>query len=74
MLVKVKGNPFNISIIQAYAPTTDADDEEIEEFYDKLDQAYKQCKSAKIQIVMGDINAKIGRGKEVPVAGPFLSR
>lgn len=71
MLVKIKGNHFNINIIQAYAPTADAEIEKVEEFYESLDRAYKQCKSSEIKIVMGDINAKIGKGRELNIVGEF---
>ena len=37
ILAKYKGGPVDILIIQVYAPTTAADDEEIEQFYDELD-------------------------------------
>ncbi|XP_069980154.1 craniofacial development protein 2-like [Penaeus vannamei] len=72
ILVKIKGNPFNISIIQAYAPTSDADDE-IDSFFfnETLDKAYNQYKSTEVKIVMGDINAKVGKGKVGSIVGPF---
>nr|XP_027207168.1 craniofacial development protein 2-like [Penaeus vannamei] len=71
ILVKIKGNPFNISIIQVYAPTSDADDDEIDGFNETLDKAYSQCKSTEDKIVMGDINAKVGKGKVGSIVGPF---
>ena len=43
MLVKLKGRPFDVSVIQCYAPTADSADEEIEKLYDQLDEAMKQC-------------------------------
>lgn len=71
ILVKIKGNPFNVSIIQTYAPTGDADESEVNAFYETVDQAYRQCKSEEIKIVMGDMNAKVGRGKTANIVGPF---
>ena len=62
LLIKIKGRPFNVCIIQAYAPTADSSEEDIEDFYGQLDQAKKQCKSQDILIVMGDFNAKVGKG------------
>ena len=41
MLVKIKGRPFNMAIIQVYAPTSESDDEEIDHFYEDLDNAKK---------------------------------
>ena len=71
LLVKLKGQPFNIVVIQAYAPTTGADDDEIDNFYEKLDTAKAQCKSQDVIIVMGDFNAKIGEGREEDIIGPY---
>jgi len=59
ILVKLQGKPCDISIIQCYAPTSDYDDVAIANFYEQLDEAYKQCKSQAIIYVMGDFNAKV---------------
>ena len=71
LLVKLKGNPFNVSIIQAYAPTSTSSRATIEDFYRNLNQAYHQCSSQEIKIVMGDMNAKVGEGKVANIVGPF---
>lgn len=71
MLIKLKGQPFNIAVIQVYAPTSEANDEEIADFYEKLDAAKSQCKSQEVVIVMGDFNAKIGEGREEDIVGPY---
>ena len=63
ILAKFDNKHFNISVIQVYAPTQDATEEEQEEFYDQLDKARRHCRSQEIIIVMGDLNAKIGKGK-----------
>ena len=60
MLVKLKGKPFDISIIQVYAPTADKSEEEHEQFYNDLEMAKSQCKSQDIVIVIGDFSAKVG--------------
>ncbi|MCT5353407.1 hypothetical protein LZK34_32795 [Pseudomonas aeruginosa] len=41
VLVKLKGQPFNLSIIQVYAPTSEHTDEEMEAFYEDLEKARK---------------------------------
>ena len=71
ILVKIRGNPFNTAIIQVYAPTGAHSDQEIEQFYADLDSAMKQVGSQDIRIVMGDLNAKIGQGREGEVVGPW---
>ena len=51
MMMKLKGLHFNINVIQVYAPTAQSEDEEIERFYDDLDNARRQCKSQEVVIV-----------------------
>ena len=70
VLVKLKGHPFNMSIIQVYALTSEHTDEEIEAFYEDFDKAKRQCKSQEIVLVMGDLNAKVGKGKVGNTVGP----
>ena len=60
IIVKLFSKPFNLSIIQVYAPTSANSEEEIEAFYNDLDDAYKQCDSQEMIVVMGDLNAKVG--------------
>ena len=62
-VVKLHAQPFNLSIIQAYAPTSTASDAELEKFYLALNQAKKQCKNNEITVVMGDLNAKVGASR-----------
>ena len=59
-----------MSIIQVYAPTSEHTDEEIEAFYEDIDKAKRQCKSQEIVLVMGDLNAKVGKGKMGNTVGP----
>ena len=59
LLVRIHGKPFNLSIIQIYAPTSVSSEEEIEDFYSDLEDAYKKCGNQEIVIVMGDLNAKV---------------
>ena len=67
MAVRLKGKPFDISLMQCYAPTADNTDDEIDRFYDQLDKAIKQCRSQDIRIVMGDFNAM----RDGRAVGPF---
>ncbi|BFZ16297.1 hypothetical protein BsWGS_19336 [Bradybaena similaris] len=60
LLVKLIGRPFNINIIQIYAPTGESSDDSIEEFYNDIESALKKCKDSEITIIMGDFNAKVG--------------
>ena len=56
-----EGSPFQITIVQAYAPTSDYGDNEIEEFYDQLQNVIDQTPKKVILVVHGDWNAKAGR-------------
>ena len=56
---KFKGDQRNIVIIQAYAPTADSNDDEIEAFYEQL-EGQKMAKIRDLIIITGDFNAKIG--------------
>ena len=58
--IRLKASPFNITIIQAYAPTTDYDDDDIEDIYDQLQEVIDQAPKKDILVVQGDWNAKIG--------------
>uniref|UniRef100_A0A8D8XEP5 Craniofacial development protein 2 n=1 Tax=Cacopsylla melanoneura TaxID=428564 RepID=A0A8D8XEP5_9HEMI len=71
MLVQIKAKPVDLNIIQVYAPTSDATEEEIEDFYSSLNQVLKKLKKQDILILMGDFNAKLGAGKTSQSVGPF---
>ena len=66
LLVKIHGKPFNLSIIQLYAPTSASSEEEIQDFYSHLEEAHKKCGNQDIVIAMGDLNAKVG-GEQDPL-------
>ena len=67
--MKLAAKPFDISIIQVYAPTNECKTEEIESFYEQLEVTMKQVKSNEILIIAGDMNAKIGQGKYADIVG-----
>ena len=56
--IRLKASLFSITIIQAYAPTTDYNDD-IEDFYDQLQEVIHQAPKKDILVVQGDWNAKI---------------
>ena len=62
MTIRLRAVPFSITIVQAYAPTLDYDDNEIEEFYDQLQNVIDQTPKKDILVVQGDWNAKVGKG------------
>ena len=71
MIVRVSAKPKNLLLLQVYAPTTADPDEEIENFYDEVKNAINEIKKwDDIVLLMGDFNAKIGKGKQDEVVGP----
>ena len=58
--IRIRASPFNITIIQAYAPTSDYDDTDIEAFYEQLKEVLDETPRKDIPIVQGDWNAKVG--------------
>ena len=58
--IRLKAAPFNVTILQAYAPTTSHDDEVIEDFYSQLQEVIDETPKKDIIMVQGDWNAKVG--------------
>lgn len=63
MLLQLQTNSRKLNIIQIYAPTADKPDEEIEMFYELIKQTLESLNSRDINIVLGDFNAKVGKGR-----------
>ena len=73
--IRLRAVPFNITIVQIYAPTSDYDDNKIEELYDQLQNVTDQTPKKDI-LVQGDWNAKVGRdacGNWQGICGPFCN-
>ncbi len=60
-VVRMDVTPHVMSIIQAYAPTSAAPDEEMDEFYGALEETLASIPRSDVTIVMGDFNAKVGK-------------
>lgn len=60
-VIRIKGKFRNISIINVHAPTEEKDEDEKNAFYDMLEGAYDNCPRNDVKIVIGNLNAKIGR-------------
>ena len=63
MTVRLSGKPFNITLCQVYAPTSSYDDDKIECFYETLQDTIDLTPSQDILVIMGDFNAKVGKGR-----------
>lgn len=64
IVARFHGQGHNISIIQAYAPTSASSEDELEDFYASLQTAFEKTGKHDVRIVMGDFNAKVGRDFE----------
>ena len=69
--VHFQGKPFNITVIQAYAPTSNAEEAEVECFYEDLQDLLELTPKKDVLFIIGDWNAKVGN-QEIPgVTGKF---
>ena len=69
--VRFQGKPFNIIVIQVYAPTSNAEEAEVERFYEDLQELLELTPKKDVLFIIGDWNAKVG-SQEIPgVTGKF---
>ena len=66
--VHFKGKPFNITVIQVYAPTSNAEEAEVERFYEDLQDLLELTPNL---FIIGDWNAKVGSQETPGVTGKF---
>ena len=65
--VRLQGKPFNITVIQVYAPTSNAEEAEVERFYEDLQDLLELTPKKDVLVIIGDWNAKVG-SQETPEA------
>ena len=69
--VHFQGKPFNITVIQVYAPTTDAKEAEVDQFYEDLQDLLELTPKKDVLFIIGDWNATVG-SQEIPgITGKF---
>ena len=69
--VRFQGTPFSITILQAYPPTSNAEEAEVEHFYEDLQGLLELTPKRDVLFIIGDWNAKVG-SQEIPgVTGKF---
>lgn len=71
MVVRMYSSHRMVNIVQAYAPTADKSEEDLENFYASLYKALTLTKKGEITIVTGDFNAKLGSGMVDGVCGGY---
>ena len=69
--VHLQGKPFNITVIQDYALTSNAEEVEVESFYEDLQDLLELLPEKDVLFILGDWNVKVG-SQEIPgVTGKF---
>ena len=69
--VHFQGNPFNIMVIQVYAPTSNAEEPEVEWFYEDVQDLLELTSKKDVLFIIGDWNAKVGSQETSGVTGKF---
>ena len=58
--VRLQGKPFNITVTQVYVPTSNAEETEVEWFYEDLQDLLELTPQKDVLFIIGDWNAKVG--------------
>ena len=69
--VRLQGKPFNTTVIQVYAPTSNAEGAEVERFYEDLQDLLELTPKKDVLFIIGDWNAKVGSQETPGVTGKF---
>ena len=69
--VRFQGKPFNITVIQVYAPTSNAEEAEVEWFFKGLQDLLELKPKKDVLFIIGDWNAKVGTQETPGVIGKF---
>ena len=69
--VCLQGKSFNITVIQVYAPTSNAEEAEVERLYEDLQNLLKLTPKKDVLFIIGDWNAKVGSQETPGVTGKF---
>ena len=69
--VRLQGKPFDITVIQVYAPTSNAEETEVERFYEYLQDLLELTPKKDVLFILGDWNAKVGSQETPGVTSKF---
>ena len=69
--VSFQGKPFKIAVIQVYAPSSNAEEAEVERFYDDLQDLLELTPEKDVLFIIGNWNAKVGSQETPGVTGKF---
>ena len=67
-----QGKPFNITVIQVYAPTSNVEEAEVEQFYEDLQDLLELTPKKDVLFIIGDWNAKLGSQETLGAMGKFV--
>ena len=72
ILLHFQGKPFNITVIQVFVPTANAEEDEVEQFYEELQDLLELTRKKDVLFIIEDWNAKVGGTQEISrVIGKF---
>ena len=69
--VRFQGKPFDITVIQVYAPTSNAEEAEVEQFYEDQQDLLELTPKKDVLFIIGEWNAKVGSQGTAGVTGKF---
>ena len=69
--VRFQGKPLNITVIQVYAPTSNAEEADVEQFYEDLQDLLELTPQKDVLFIIGDWNVKVGSQETPRVIGKF---
>ena len=69
--VHCQGKPFNITVIQVYAPTSNTEEAEVEWYYEDVQDLLEPTPPKDVLFIIGDWNAKVGSQETPRVTGKF---
>ena len=69
--VRFQGKPFNITVIQVYASTSNTEKAEVKWFYEDLQDLLELTPKKDVLVIIGDKNAKVGSQETSGVTGKF---
>ena len=70
-MIQLAGDKININIIEVYAPTASGSDQEVESFYHQLKQLQAYTKKQDVNIIIGGLNTKVGKGRVADIVGDY---
>ena len=69
--VRFQGKPFSITVVQVYVLTSNAEEAEVERFYEDLQDLLELTPQNDVLFIIGDWNAKVGNEETPGVTGKF---